>query len=79
MYGYLYMCIYIYVYLYTYMSMASGGHLGTLTLLHWVVEAYLAFLASTKQVLDVKNIIRGPFSLVLVIFLSVSDIFKVFV
>ena len=35
-------------------------------------------LASTKQVLDLKNIIRGPFSLILLICLSVSAYFVCF-
>ena len=35
-------------------------------------EAYLDRLASTKQVSDLKNIIRGPFSSILLTFLSVS-------
>ena len=35
-------------------------------------EAYLERLASTKKVSDVKKIIRGPFSVILLTFVSVS-------
>ena len=38
-------------------------------------EAYLDRLACTKQVSDLKNIIRSPFSSILLTFLSVSTFF----
>ena len=55
--------MYIYI-----ISKTSGVHSGTLSLLHGAVEAYLDRLASTKQVSDVRKIIRGPSPLILPIF-----------
>ena len=56
------------IYIFLYMSKASGVHLGTLSLLHEVVEAYLALWHPQNRSRMSKKLIRGPFSFILLIF-----------
>ena len=50
------------------MSKADGVHFRSFTLLPWVEEACLDLLASTKQVFDVKDLIRDLLSVIVLWF-----------